>query len=138
MAPEAWGGVLLQRNVDSRTDDVAHAALRLAEAIGSRDVATIRSLLAPGFTHRTHCGPVVDAESFLRAIEEIPGEISSVQLQHMEVDLCPSGALVTGIQHAQVRVNGALLDDRRGFVDWFVHDSNGWRIQAAVDLTTHG
>jgi uncharacterized glyoxalase superfamily protein PhnB len=136
VAPETWGGVWLHPGVDATTDDVAHAALRLAEAIGRRDRDTIRSLLAPGFTHRTHGGPVVDAESFLRAIEEIPGEITSVQLHHMKVDLCPSGALVTGIQHAQVRVAGALLDDRRAFVDWFVHDGSGWRIQAAVDLTT--
>lgn len=116
-------------------EDVVQAAQRLAEAIGTRDLAAIRSLLAPGFTHRTHGGAAADAESFLQAIEQIPGEIISVQLHQLEVDLCPLGALVTGMQHAEVRVAGTVVDDRRGFVDWFIHDGRGWRIQAAVDLS---
>ena len=37
-----------------------------------------------------------DVETFLRAIEEIPGEIRSVRLDQLNVDVCPTGALVTG------------------------------------------
>jgi hypothetical protein len=121
---------------DMRREDVADAAERLAAAIGRRDIDAIRSLLAPGFTHRTHGGAATDADAFLHAIAQIPGEITSVRLEQTEVDLCPTGALVTGIQHAQVRVDGAVVDDRRRYIDWFVHDEGGWRIQAAVDLSS--
>jgi hypothetical protein len=57
-----------------------------------------------------------------------------VKLEELEVDVCASGALVTGVQHAQVLIDGQVVDDRRGFVDWFVKHAGEWRIQAAVDL----
>ena len=38
------------------------------------------------------------------------------------------------MQHAQVRVDGQVVDDRRPFVDWFVKDAGEWRIRVAVDL----
>jgi hypothetical protein len=92
-------------------------------------------VLAPGFVHRTHGGSVAsDAASFLQAIEQIPGEIIFVRLEEIQIDECPSGALVTGIQHAQVVVDGDVINDRRGFVDWFIRHAGEWRIQAAVDL----
>jgi uncharacterized protein DUF4440 len=115
-------------------DRVAEAAERIAAAIARRDLAAIRELLAPGFVHRTHGGASVDAEAFMRAIEQIPGEILLVRLEQLEVDMAVSGALVTGVQHAQVRVDDQVVDDRRGFVDWFVTHAGEWRVQAAVDL----
>ena len=45
-----------------------------------------------------------------------------------------TAALVTGIQHAQVKVGDQVFDDRRGFVDLFERTANGWRIRTAVDL----
>lgn len=118
----------------SESDAVLEAAERLAAAIGRRDVDAIRALLAPGFVHRTHGGEKVDTEAFLRAIQEIPGEIKLVELERTEVDLCAGGALVTGFQRAQVVVEGRVVDDRRGYVDWFVKHDGAWRVQAAVDL----
>jgi len=114
--------------------EVVEAADQLAAAIARRDLAAIRELLAPGFVHRTHCGARIDADAFLRAIEQIPGEITLVSLDHLEVDMCANGALVTGVQHAQVLVDDQIVDDRRGFVDWFVRHAGEWRIQAAVDF----
>ena len=116
------------------TERVAEAANAIGAAIARRDVAALRRLLAPGFVQRTHGGAVSDVETFLRAIEQIPGEIRSVSLEQLEVDMCPAGALVTGIQYAQVVVDGQLIEDRRRFIDWFVDDAGQWRIQAAVDL----
>lgn len=110
------------------------ASERLAAAIGRRDVDAIRGLLAPGFVHRSHGGEAVSLEAFLGAIEQIPGEITFVKLEHLQVDLTASGALVTGIQHAQLRVDGQAIDDRRRFVDWFINVAGEWRVQAAVDL----
>jgi hypothetical protein len=120
------------------TERVAEAANAIGAAIARRDVAALRRLLAPGFIQRTHGGAVSDVETFLRAIEQIPGEIRSVSLEQLEVDMCPAGALVTGIQYAQVVVDGQLIEDRRGFIDWFVEDDGLWRIQAAVDLPASG
>jgi ketosteroid isomerase-like protein len=115
-------------------EGVVEAAERLAAAIARRDLTAIRALLAPDFIHRTHGGAGVDAEAFVRAIEQIPGEITLIRLEQLEIDLAASGALVTGVQYAELLVDGKVLNDQRGFVDWFVKHAGGWRIQAAVDL----
>ena len=115
-------------------DRVAEAARQIAAAIGRRDLRTIRELLAPGFVHRAFGGDRADAEAFLQSIERIPGEIMLVRLERIDVDMAATGALVTGVQHAQVLVDGQVVDDRRAFVDWFVKLDGAWRIQAAVDL----
>ena len=115
-------------------DRVADASERMADAIARRDLAAIRALLAPGFVHRTHGGAGADTDAFIRAIQDMPFEIVFVRLEQLEIDICATGALVTGVQHAQVRVDGQAVDDRRGFVDWFVQHAGAWRIQAAVDL----
>ena len=47
-------------------------------------------------------------------IAQIPGYISFVRLADVEVDLCGSGAMVTGIQHAQVVVDGQVIPRIRG------------------------
>jgi hypothetical protein len=107
---------------------------RIAAAIAARDTAALRGVLAPGFVHRTHGGERSDAEVFLQRLAQIPGEIAFVHLERLVVDAASDWALVTGVQHARVIVDGASIDDRRGFVDWFVKHDNEWRIQAAVDL----
>ena len=109
-------------------------AERIARAIGARDLASLRPLLAPGFTHRTHGGDATTVEQFLAGVQAIPGEIVFVRLLDVHVDLTPKGALVTGIQHAQLQLDGQAIDDRRGFIDWFVEIDGDWKIQAAVDL----
>ena len=58
----------------------------------------------------------------LDGVASIPGEVLAVRLEQLEVDVTPVGAVATGIQFAQVHVHGQLIDDRRGFVDWFVRD----------------
>jgi hypothetical protein len=118
----------------SEREQVAEASEKIAAAIARRDVTAIRELLAPGFVHRTLGGEGVDAEAFLRAVEGIPGEITFVRLEQIDIDMAATGALVTGVQHAQVVLDGQVVDDRRGFVDWFVQQAGAWRIQAAVDL----
>jgi ketosteroid isomerase-like protein len=118
----------------SDRDEIVDASQQIAAAIARRDLSALADCLAVGFVHRTHGGAVVDAEAFIRGIEQIPGEILSVTLERLDVDLVPWGALVTGVQHAQVKVDGQVVDDRRGFVDWFVKQAGTWRIQAAVDL----
>jgi ketosteroid isomerase-like protein len=107
---------------------------RIAAAIAARDLAALAAFLADGFVHRTHGGAASDAAQFVAAIRELPGEIAFVRLEQLVVDERPGWALVTGVQHARVSVDGQTIDDRRGFVDWFVRRGGDWRLQAAVDL----
>jgi ketosteroid isomerase-like protein len=125
----------VERNM-SLSDQVAiaEAAHKIAAAIARRDVTALNALLAPGFVHRTHGGDASDRDGFLRGIERIPGDISFVTLEQLVVDLCGEVAMATGTQHGRVVVDGQVIDDRRGFVDWFVKQAGEWRIQAAVDL----
>lgn len=115
-------------------DRVRQAAARLADAIGARDMSTVRALLAPDFVHRSPGTAPAGAEPFLDAIGAIPGEILSVRLEDVEIDLSEAGALVTGVQHAQVRLDGRIVEDRGRFVDWFVLHRGEWRIRVAVQL----
>ena len=98
---------------------VAEAAEQIAAAIGRRDSAAIWVMLAPGFSHRTHGCPVVDAEAFLHAIEQIPGNIIAIRARGID-RLCPTGALATGVQLARSGRRRQTIVDRRLFVDWFV------------------
>jgi len=113
---------------------VKAAALAMADAIGRRDVDVVASLLAPGFVHRAPGGQASDAATFTAAIQQIPGEIAFVRLESLAFDLAPGGALVTGIQHARVRIDGEDIDDRRAFVDWLVPHDGAWKFRVAVDM----
>jgi hypothetical protein len=58
-----------------------------------------------------------------------------VKLRDLEVDLHDDQAMVTGIQHARVRIEGQTFDELEPFVDWFVLDGNGrWRVRVALEL----
>src|SRR5262249_11045215 len=105
----------------------------MAAAIRARDRAAVRALLAPGFVQRTIGGGAVGVDQFLAAIEQIPGEILTVELTGLEVDIEGDMAIVTGVQHARVRIDGQAVDDRRPFVDWMVRQSGAWRFRAAID-----
>jgi ketosteroid isomerase-like protein len=109
-------------------------ARRMAAAIGRRDRAAVQALLAPGFVHRTIGGGAATREEFLSAIEQMPFEIVSVVLTSLEVDLEGDVAIITGIQHARVRVDGKVVDDKRPFVDWMVKHDGEWRFRAAIDV----
>jgi len=113
---------------------VEDCARRIAAAIGARDTATLAALLHDEFVHRTPGGPSTRLTAFLDAIAAIPGEIVSVRLEELAIDVAGDSAIGTGIQHAEVRVDGQLVTDRRGFVDWFVKTGDTWRIRVAVDL----
>jgi ketosteroid isomerase-like protein len=119
--------------MDDRSE-IIEVSEHMATAIGRRDVPAIRALLAPGFVHRTIGDAAIDLEAFIRGIEQIPGDIVFVKLEQLEVEVSGSGALAIGVQHAQVRIDGKVVDDRRRFVDWFVKESGYWRIRVALDL----
>ena len=107
---------------------------QLAAAIGRRDVAAVRGFLAGGFVQRPAGGAAVDAEAFLTNITSIPGEIMFVRVEQLTVDISGDSAIVTGIQQARLEIDGAVVDDRRAFVDWFVRQGGQWRLRTAIDL----
>ena len=113
---------------------VERCARDIAAAIGRRDRGALASLISPEFVHRTPGGAVTTAAEFLSSIEQIPGEILLVRLEHVAVDVAGGAALASGVQHAQVRLDGQVIDDRRVFADWFVLEAGEWRLRAAVEL----
>lgn len=115
-------------------DAILDAARRMADAIRRRDRRGIAALLADDFVQRTIGGGRADAAEFLAAIEGIPGDIVSIDLAHLEVELGDGAAIVTGVQHARVRVDGKVVDDRRPFVDWMIKQQGEWRFRAAIDV----
>jgi hypothetical protein len=118
----------------TETVGVLAVATDIAAAIERRDIDRLASLLSSEFVYRTPGGDKRNAEAFLQGVREIPGDIVFVRLGNLEVDLSPAGALVTGIQHARVRIEAQEIDDRRAFVDWFVREGQAWRLRAAIDL----
>jgi ketosteroid isomerase-like protein len=106
----------------------------IASAISKRDVAALRALLAPGFVARSPHGASGDADAFLSGITSIPGDIAFVHVENLQVDVHGDGALVTGQQHAQVTIDGAVIDDHRSFVDFFVRTEGTWLLRVAVDI----
>jgi hypothetical protein len=117
------------------TQRLWQASQAIADAIGRKDADALARWLAPGFLHRTPGQPPQAAAGFLEAIRRIPLEIVFLRLESVEVDVVDGGAVVTGIQHAQVRMDDAVVDDRRPFVDWFVQRDGEWRLRLAVEIS---
>ena len=107
---------------------------QLASAISRRDVTAIRGLLATVFVQRRAGGAAAEADAFLTGISQIPGDIVFVRVDQLTVDVSGDSAIVTGIQQAQLEVDGSVVNDRRAFVDWFVKEAGDWKLRAAVDL----
>jgi hypothetical protein len=119
--------------MDDREQLVA-VSEQLAAAIARRDIASVRTVLAKGFVQRPAGGEAVDAEAFLTGVSKIPGDILFVKVEQVTTDVLGDSAIVTGIQQAQLKVDGAVIIDRRPFVDWFVRENGEWRLRLAVDL----
>ena len=119
-------------------DTIERCARQVAAAIAARDTDLLRTLFADGFVHRAPGGPVTELTAFLEAIAAIPGEILSIRLDSLCIDIVGDGAIATGIQHAEVKVDGQVIADRRGFIDWFIKTGNIWQIRVAIDLPAAG
>ena len=117
---------------ESMLHQLAH---RIAGVISQRDAGVLAGILAPGFTYRGDGGQTTsDAEAFLEGIRTIPGEIAFVRLERVTIDIAGDAAMLTGIQHARVKVDGEIIDDRRGFADLFVKIDDAWKLRAGADF----
>ncbi len=92
---------MAEQPIDER-ERILATAVAIADAIGARDLARLGTLLSADFVHRKAGAGASGAAAFLAAIERIPGEILSVVLARIEIDMAGDGALVTGVQHARV------------------------------------
>ena len=116
--------------------EMAHA---IAAAIGRRDSLLLADVLAPDFTYRSDAGQTaLDANAFLEGIRGIPGEIAFVRLERVATDMAGDAAMLTGVQHARVVVDGQTIDDRRAFVDFFVKIDGVWKLRAGADFPLTG
>ena len=123
----------------SELERVAATAHALAEAISRRDGDAVARFLTPDFVLRSPGKTATGRSAFAAGILELPDGIEFVKLRDLEIDLDGDHALVTGLQHARVRIDAQNIDDIRPFVDWFVRDAgNGWRVRAALDLPALG
>ena len=120
------------------TDDAALVALseEIASAIERRDLETISRHLAPGFVHRTPGGAAADRAAFLEALRSISGEILLVRVHDLQADVSGDSAVVCGIQHARVKMEGEVAEEQRAFVDYFLRLNGAWKLRTAVDLPT--
>jgi hypothetical protein len=115
----------------SELEAVSHL---IAAAIAGRDLVTLRRLLAPGFVARSFSGDSTGADAFLQGVASIPGEIGFVRVGDLQIDVDGDKALVTGVQEAQLTVDGSVVDDRRGFIDYFARVDGAWLLKVAVDV----
>jgi uncharacterized protein (DUF952 family) len=132
------GDLLAEDGAADMTRDehvLRQTAHTIAAAIARRDVALLGRLLAPDFAHRGDAAATTsDAGAFLDAIRNIPGEVAFVRLERVAVDVHGDAALVSGVQHARVVVDGQTVDDRRGFADLFVRIDETWKLRAGSDF----
>ena len=117
---------------ESALHEMAHA---IAGAIARRDVRMLAGYLAPGFTYRADGGETTsDRDTFLDGIRSIPGDIVFVRVERVVIEVAGEAAMMTGIQHAQVAVEGQVIDDRRAFADFFVRIDGAWKLRAGADF----
>jgi ketosteroid isomerase-like protein len=115
---------------------IIEAAYALTTAIARKDAQSVAALLAPDFVLRTPGGAAVPAAEFIASVREIAADIVFVHLEQVVVDVFDQTALVTGVQHARIRVEDDELDELRPFANWFVRDGAGkWRLRLALDLS---
>ncbi|MET0389742.1 MAG: nuclear transport factor 2 family protein [Polyangiales bacterium] len=114
---------------------IIEAAHAIASAIARKDTRAMAEFLTPDFVYRTPGIGAVDLKTFFQGIKEISAEIVFVHLEHLSVDRVADAALVTGVQHARVRIGAEMIDEWRPFVDWFVKSPFGkWQVRVALDL----
>lgn len=136
-APESKGhkSTTKDRVNTGEHEQIVEAAQAVAHAIARQDVRALTELLAPDFVLRTPGGPVMSSAEFIAKVGEINVEITFVRREQISVDISAAGALVSGIQHAQIREDGEKFDSHRPFADWFVKNRAGqWVLQHSLDL----
>jgi hypothetical protein len=125
---------LSKESIVNEREAVLAAANALAAAIGRQDAGAIKAVLTHDFVLRTPGGSSLSADAFVAQVRSITAEIDFVRLEQVQVDLKPGSALVSGVQHARVRIEGQVVDEYKAFADWFIETEHGWKVRVALDL----
>ncbi len=100
---------------------------QIYDGIRRKDANFLRQFLADDFIQRGADGTEASKEEFLRAISEMPVELSSVKGEHERVSFYGDVAIMTGVQRAEWRQS----DTEHGissvaFVDVFTRRDEKW------------
>jgi ketosteroid isomerase-like protein len=120
--------------MDDRTE-IEQIAQAIAAAIKARDAQALTAHLASDFVLRRPGGSSVDATTFAASVREQPVEITSVQLEQLEIDVAGDSAVATGVQTSRARLDGETVDDRQPFLNYFVKRDGRWQLRVALDLS---
>ena len=121
----------------------ALAALRKAEqlraqAVASRDIATLRKLISGDYYHVETSGRARTKTEFLQALARDEFEFRSYEVLDMEIRMFDSGraAVVTGRFRAETRGGQRLPEMRGRYVRMWVLGPEGWRntLQQATEI----
>ena len=105
---------------------------QIYDGIRRKDAEFLRQFLADDFVQRGADGTEASKEEFLRAISEMPFEISSVEGEHERVSVFGEVAIMTGVQVADWRKS----DEEHGvssvaYVDVFTRRNEKWLLVLA-------
>lgn len=117
---------------DAATRDLAGvrvAERRRAQAIASRDVATLRSLVSGDYYHVETNGRVRTKSELLQLLERDAYEFRSYDVSDIEIRLLDGGraALVTGRLNADLQQPNRSGEFRGRFVRMWQWSPEGWR-----------
>lgn len=117
---------------DAATRDLAGvraAERRRAQAIASRDVATLRNLVSGDYYHVETNGRVRTKSELLQLLERDAYEFRSYDVSDVEIRLLDGGraALVTGRLNADLQQPNRSGDFRGRFVRMWQWSPEGWR-----------
>ncbi|MFL5353050.1 nuclear transport factor 2 family protein [Archangium sp.] len=101
-------------------------------AIRTRDRQMLERILDERFELRVPGKPPVDRAGFIAAILSIPGTILSVESDDVRAHVYGDVGVLTGRQHARVRLeDGTTVDDVGAFTDIALLREGQWRMVLA-------
>lgn len=122
---------------DADEAELVRESGRLLSAILGRDRAVLEELLDPEFAHVDAANQRTGRAEFIGTILGSTYRVIDAGFETISVERVGPVAVVTGIQRAEVELEGGQKVESRGvFTDIFVRAGSGWRIRFAhsVDL----
>jgi uncharacterized protein DUF4440 len=104
----------------------------LFSAIRMRDRQGLERILDERFELRVPGKPPVDRAGFIDAILSVPGTLLSVESDDVRAHVYEDVGVLTGRQHARVRLeDGTTVDDVQAFTDIALLSEGQWRMVLA-------
>jgi ketosteroid isomerase-like protein len=105
------------------------------EAIRNQDAAALSLILDDEFTYRSPHAPDAGKAEFIKAATSLIVKLLSVWGENLRVNIYGETAVLTGTQHAKVRLeNGQEAVSSVAFTDIFVKRVNGWAMTLAFGV----